>query len=300
MKNIAIGCLLVCIGIAIPAVAEPNAVTVDEKYPNLASGILTFAKLGDLPGSTLLKSGDTEIKEEQLNSALANVPQQLQADMKKNLFFLLEQEATKTLLLKQAKTEISDPNATDDIVVSKYIEKFTANIKVSEQDINKFYKENEAVFCGTPLEKVKGSIEPYVLQEKKQKFTNQLISDFGKNNELILSSEWVNTQAELAKDNILDKSRLSSKATLAIFSAAGCCGPDKMKPILESLQKKYSAKANILYIEAKQQQILAARYKVQSIPTQVIFDKNGNEAFRHSGFFSEADLEKELAKSGVQ
>jgi len=294
-------CLLVCIGFAIPVLADPNAVIVNEKYPNLASGILTFAIVGALPGSTLLQSEGVEIRAEQLDAALLKIPQQFQAELKNNLFFLLEQEATKALLLKQAKSERPDLNDKDDeTVISMYFEKATSNIKVSEEDISKFYKENEAVFCGTALEKVRGSIEPYVLQEKKQQLVNQLITNFGKDKKIMLSSEWVSKQAELAKDNVLDKSRLNGKATLAVFSAASCCGPDKAKPIVESLQEKFSQKANILYIEAKQQQILAARYKVQSIPTQIIFDKSGKEVFRHSGFYSQVELEKQLEKAGLK
>jgi thioredoxin-related protein len=51
---------------------------------------------------------------------------------------------------------------------------------------------------------------------------------------------------------------------------------------------------------AKQEQILAARYQVRSIPTQVFFDKTGQEVYRHVGFFSVEDIEKQLLRIGIQ
>ena len=293
--------LIVCLGFAIPVLADPNIVIVSEKYPNLASGALTFAKLAQLSDGVLLKSGQIQIVAEDVNKFIDSADQQVRQDLQKNKFFVLEQLATEKLLLEAAKKN-GDPNqkGDDSEMINSFLKKFTADVNVSETDVRRFYKENEAVFCGTPLEKVRKQIEPYVLQEKQQQLVNQLITNFGKDKKIVLSLDWVSRQAELAKDNVLDKSRLSGKATLAVFSAASCCGPDKAKPILESLQKKFSQKANILYIEARQQQILAARYKVQAIPTQLIFDKSGKEVFRHSGFYSQPELEKQLEKAGLE
>ncbi len=74
-----------------------------------------------------------------------------------------------------------------------------------------------------------------------------------------------------------------------------------MKPVLAALGNKYDAKAmNTIYLEAKQEQILAARYQVRSIPTQVFFDKTGQEVYRHVGFFSVEDIEKQLLRIGIQ
>ncbi len=82
------------------------------------------------------------------------------------------------------------------------------------------------------------------------------------------------------------------------FGATGCRPCDMMAPILETLKKKYEGKANILFVHVRKEQILAERYDVQGIPLQVFFDKNGKEAFRHIGFFPQAEIEKQLAKMG--
>jgi thioredoxin 1 len=118
--------------------------------------------------------------------------------------------------------------------------------------------------------------------------------------EILVSDSWTKQQAVNAKDNPLDMARAAGKPTLAIFSAASCCGPDKMIPIRDALLKKYDTKINIVYIEPRQEQILAARYGIRAIPTQVFYDKTGKEFFRHSGFFSEKDIIGKLSEMGVQ
>ncbi|MBN2455779.1 MAG: thioredoxin family protein [Sedimentisphaerales bacterium] len=111
---------------------------------------------------------------------------------------------------------------------------------------------------------------------------------------------WVKQQAGLAKDNPLDKVRDNGKPTLAVFSAASCCGADKMLPVLDSLKSQYAKTVNITYLEARKEQILASRYNVYSIPTQIFFDKAGKEVFRHTGFFSKDQISKKLVEMGVK
>ncbi|MGC9316706.1 MAG: TlpA family protein disulfide reductase [Armatimonadota bacterium] len=41
------------------------------------------------------------------------------------------------------------------------------------------------------------------------------------------------------------------------------------------------------------------RYGVQTIPTQVIYDADGNEVFRHIGFWPKEDIDAKLKELGV-
>lgn len=43
----------------------------------------------------------------------------------------------------------------------------------------------------------------------------------------------------------------------------------------------------------------AKQYNVRSIPTQVFLDENGNEYFRHEGYFPEKELIEVLKRKGV-
>lgn len=299
--------LLIVVGVlpCYAASGDDSVQTVEQRYPNLASSALTYAAIGTLPDGVLLKSEGIEICSSDLDKSISQQPEQIQAELKKNAFFVLEQEAAGKLLKKIAAQTLSesgkDVNAmADSQLVQTFFETLAKDIKVTDQDIETFYKENNAVFCGTPLASVRKQIESYVLQDKQQRFVNQYIQTLGRKMEIIVSDAWTRQQAVNAKDNPLDKARNADKPTLAIFSAASCCGPDKMIPVKESLEKQYDAKITIVYIEPSKEQILAARYGIRSIPTQILYDKTGKEFFRHSGFFSEKDIIGKLNELGVQ
>lgn len=95
--------------------------------------------------------------------------------------------------------------------------------------------------------------------------------------------------------NNFDELIAQGKPTLVDFFATWC-GPCKtMHPILEDLKGKIGDKATIVKIDVDQNQDLAAKYSIQSVPTLMIF-KNGKQEWRQSGVHSAADLEKELEK----
>jgi len=275
--------------------------TIEEIYPNLASGVLTFARTGELAKGVLLKAENVEIRPEDINRRIEAQPEQLRKPLQKNAFFMLEQEATDKLLLQVAGKTAKNPDGKDaKKLIDNYIKQITEKVTVTEPDIQKFYIENESVFCGTPLEKVKDRIGPYVLQEKKQRLVTEHIRTLGQRVDITVSAAWVKQQAAMAKDNPLDKVRSNGKPTLAVFSAASCCGPDKMLPVLNSLKSQYAETVNITYLEAGKEQILASRYNVNSIPTQIFFDRAGKEVFRHTGFFSKDQILKKLIEMGVK
>jgi thioredoxin 1 len=73
-----------------------------------------------------------------------------------------------------------------------------------------------------------------------------------------------------------------------------------MQPILDNLRKKYPDKLNVVFVHVGENQILAARFGIESIPVQVFFDKTGREVFRHTGFYPQVEVEQKLAEMGVR
>jgi thioredoxin 1 len=109
------------------------------------------------------------------------------------------------------------------------------------------------------------------------------------------------SQYVLAMDNPVDKARVSGgKPTMVEFGATGCVPCDMMQPILESLRKKYTDRLNVVFVNVRENQILGARFGIQSIPVQVFYDRNGKEVFRHVGFFPEKEVLKQVARLGVE
>jgi len=72
---------------------------------------------------------------------------------------------------------------------------------------------------------------------------------------------------------------------------AGKCIPCKMMaPILEELKKEYAGRFVVEFIDVWENEDAAKQHGIETIPTQIFFDANGKELFRHIGFFGKEDI----------
>ena len=68
------------------------------------------------------------------------------------------------------------------------------------------------------------------------------------------------------------------------------CGPCKMMhPILENVESRVGDKARIVKIDVDEQQALAMQYRIQAVPTLMLF-KNGQQVWRQSGVVQSNEL----------
>jgi thioredoxin 1 len=87
--------------------------------------------------------------------------------------------------------------------------------------------------------------------------------------------------------------------TMVDLGAKTCIPCKMMAPILEKLSTDYEGTAAIIFIDVWENSYQAKKFKVSMIPTQIFFDKDGNEVARHIGFMAEADIIAQLDKMGV-
>jgi thioredoxin 1 len=81
---------------------------------------------------------------------------------------------------------------------------------------------------------------------------------------------------------------------------AGKCIPCKMMaPILEELKKEYAGRMNVEFIDVWKNPDAGKQYGIEMIPTQIFFDAEGKELFRHVGFFGKEDILGKWKELGV-
>ena len=87
--------------------------------------------------------------------------------------------------------------------------------------------------------------------------------------------------------------------TMLDLGADSCIPCKMMAPILAKMEKQYDGKAAIIFIDVWKHRDQAKRFGVRAIPTQIFFDKEGKEIYRHMGFMGEAAIVEQLKKMGV-
>jgi thiol-disulfide isomerase/thioredoxin len=273
--------------------------TVEEAYPGLARGMLKLAKLSDLSKGEILRTQDVSIKESSLNEVLREIEPAMQAQLAKHKFFLLEDYATRNILLQEARKAGFKQNEPEEELITKFLTQKASHATVSEAELKQFYAQNKDAVGGLPFNQVKDTLEAYLVDEKRRLAVRTYILDLGQQISIQIDAKWVEKQNLTAKDNPVDRARSSGKPTLVEFGAAGCVPCDMMQPVLENLRQKYQDRLNIVFIHVGEEKILGVLYGITSIPVQAFFDRSGKEVFRHTGFFDQVEVEKKLAEMGV-
>ncbi|MFP3912747.1 MAG: thioredoxin domain-containing protein [Desulfobacteraceae bacterium] len=279
---------------------EPVKGTVEGSYPGLATGILKSARLTDMEKEILLQASQVEIREDFTGEILKQAPPEMRKQLEKNLFFLLEQKAMEMLIRQDALSMGISADQPKEEMLKAYVERLTEGLTVNEAEMKAFYESNKEMVDGMPFDQVRGSIEPFLLEQKKMAVLDDRVESLGKRTDIRLNRDWVKKQAESARDNPVDRARMSGKPTLVEFGAAGCVPCDMMQPILDKLRKQFPDNLNVVFVHVGENQLLGARFGIQSIPVQVFYDKKGKEVFRHVGFYAEEEVLKQLAKVGVK
>ncbi len=282
-----------------------QAGTVREAHPNLVHGMLSEAKLAELPEGVILRCTELDITRAELDRILAESADSLREQLRRNSVYLLDELATKKVLLAAAKKEAAKAQKdlagkNDTQIVNEYADGITAGLAVADDEIAKFYEQNPEMFGGASLRKVRDSLKKYLLQEKRRDALQEHVRTLAERFQVAVSALWVAEHAALARDNPVDKARASGRPSMVDFGADGCTPCERMRPILATLKEKYAGKADIVFVHARNEMVLSTRFRIESIPTQIFYDKDGKEVFRHTGYFSQREIEAKLKEIGVQ
>ncbi len=116
-----------------------------------------------------------------------------------------------------------------------------------------------------------------------------------------------NTVATLAATNAQVENTSDQAAPVAnaklpklLDLGAGKCIPCKMMfPVLDELKKECAGRMNVEFIDVWKNPDAGKQYGIEVIPTQIFYDAEGKELFRHVGFFAKEDILAKWQALGV-
>jgi len=100
--------------------------------------------------------------------------------------------------------------------------------------------------------------------------------------------------AGLADNSVIGQ----GKPVLLELGSHGCIPCKKMTPILAELGNEQTAFV-VSFVDVKADESKSEQYGIELIPTQIFFDKDGKELFRHVGFYPKEDILAKWKEFGI-
>ena len=117
---------------------------------------------------------------------------------------------------------------------------------------------------------------------------------------LVMITAVAHAELPSASDAVVNQALASGKPTVVDLGARTCISCKKMAPILEELAGTYRGRANVLFVDVREDSDAAKRFGIQMIPTQIYFDAKGKELKRVIGAADRDDLIQGLTAAGLK
>jgi len=63
---------------------------------------------------------------------------------------------------------------------------------------------------------------------------------------------------------------------------------------MDAVEKAYAGRAAIVFIDVWENPDQGRKYGLRAIPTQIFYDRQGKEVYRHEGFFDQKSISEVL------
>lgn len=116
------------------------------------------------------------------------------------------------------------------------------------------------------------------------------------------TSKAVQVQKEVLTAKPPVKPAQKLKVTFIELGSVKCIPCKMMQPIMDEVAQAYKGQVKVVFYDVwtDEGRPYAEKYRVRGIPTQVFLDDNGEEFYRHVGFFPKDELVKVLELRGVK
>jgi len=254
----------------------------------------------------------TPITSEELDREWETLPSQYRDVFHEDKEEFLNQLITEKILLQEAERQglenekevqekiEKDTEHRKEILIQELIQSIAKGVQVSPEEIRKLYEELKKEILDEPFEEVKDQLKVYLLQQKTKEKLEAWVEELKSKAKITRNGEWIKAQRMARTKNPLDDALKKDRPVLADFGRGVCIPCKQMKPVLEELAIEYEEEVSILIIEIDEYPALTERHHIRLIPTQIFFDAEGNEVYRHEGFMSKEAIKEKLKEIGVK
>ncbi|MFO8007682.1 MAG: thioredoxin domain-containing protein [Candidatus Brocadiia bacterium] len=266
------------------------------------------------PDTVLASVNGEKITLGDLQKALREMPPQHKAAFENSPHELLQQLIRRELLLQQARSAqpadgegaqqpapYAGRSSEDRLIRVLLRQEVLDGLSVSEAELREFHTQHkDEMPAGRSFEELKGSLRAYALQEKQSKAIEAYVAKLHEAATVTRNEGWIEVQKARAADNPLDRALATGRPVLADFGRGTCIPCKMMKPILDALKEEYAGRAEILIIDVDEYPAVTQRVGIRAIPTQIFYDSQGKEVYRHQGFMSREAIVAKLTDMGVE
>lgn len=98
---------------------------------------------------------------------------------------------------------------------------------------------------------------------------------------------------------VADSTEVKRLPKLLELGSHSCIPCKMMMPILDTFRAVHAGGLDVEFIDVWKDRDAGEKYGIRSIPTQIIYDADGKELFRHTGFWSREDIEAKFKELGI-
>lgn len=297
--------VVVCLCLVIPAVSADDAVgkAVKDVWPDLPSGILTWARCAPLPSPVWVQGPGFQVTADDFEKALDDEPLTLEKNFRENAFYLVEELVAKKVLHQLSEDfarKTSLPKNKDPELA--FLEHVARDVTVSEDECRAFFDAHKLMFAGDTFEDDKQEIHDMLLEERQDEAVKAYIRNLGRQVPLKVSVSWAAKRAAAFAKNPIERLRGKGKVLLVGFStpACSCCTTAPIQPVLDKIKREYADRVSVLYIDVRQNPVLCDRYGIKGIPTWIFYGPAGKEYARVQQDLYFEDINARLKKMGIE
>ncbi|MFH0963669.1 MAG: thioredoxin domain-containing protein [Planctomycetota bacterium] len=268
------------------------------------------------PETVLAAVNGEEITLGRLDGKLLALPEEYRREFARSKHLFLEELIKRALLLQEAKREDvarggaspADPaggsptlEEKEDALITSFLRaRVIDKVSVTEEDLRRFYDDHrQEIPGGRSFDEMREMLRAPARREKEYRAVEDYVTALARSAAITRNEEWVRQEEAKARENPLDRALGSGLPVLADFGRGTCIPCKMMKPILDGLAQEFQGRVHVLILDTGEYADIARRFRVQLIPTQIFFDADGRELYRHEGFMSREDILKKMKELGL-